>query len=76
MVVHWRVGGGVRLRSRLSPGGGRDQKGHFKAITGTFFIESYKLGVYYIKAYKKMGIGAEITDFDGNLYFFQIAILL
>ena len=45
--------GGVRLRSGLSPGGGRNQKGHFKAKTGTFFIDSYKLGAYYIKSYKK-----------------------
>ena len=42
------------MRSRLSPGGGRNQKGHFKAITGTFFIDSYKLGAYYIKSYKKL----------------------
>ena len=48
------VQGGVRLRSSLSPGGGQNQKGHFKAITGTFFIDSYKLGAYYIKSYKKM----------------------
>ena len=46
--------GGVRLRSRLSPGRGRNQKGHFKAKTGTFFIDSYKLGAYVIKSYKKM----------------------
>ena len=77
------VGGGVRLRSRLSPGGGRNQKWHFKAITGTFFIHSYKLGAYYVKSYKKWtkrlnilkslnlqwGLGLKYRDFDRNLYF-------
>ena len=49
-----KVRGDVRLRSRLSPEGGRNQKWHFKAITGTFFIHSYKLEAYYVKSYKKM----------------------
>ena len=34
------IQGGVRLRSRLSPGEGQNQELHFKAITGTFFIDS------------------------------------
>ena len=74
---------GVRLRSRLSPEGGRNQKWHFKAKTGTFFIHSYKLGAYYVKSYKKWtkrlnifkslnlqwGLGLKYRDFDRNLYF-------
>ena len=84
------VRGGVRLRSRLSPGGRRNQKWHFKAITGTFFIRSYKLGAYYVKSYKNGPKGSTSSnhliyngDWGWNIeilieicIFLQIAILL
>ena len=71
------------MRSWLSPRVGRKQKWLFKAITGIFFIDSYKFGVYYVKSYKKWtkrlkilkspnlqwGLGLKYRDFDRNLYF-------
>ena len=54
------------MRSRLSPGGGQNQKVHFKAKTGTLFIISYKLGANHVKSYKKLDRKAqnlEITSF-------------
>ena len=73
------------MRSRLSPGGCQNQKCHFKAKTGTFFINSYQLGANHVKSYKKlerkaqnleitsftMGIGAKYRDFARNLYLFS-----
>ena len=73
------------MRSRLSPGGGQNQKVHFKAKTGTFFIISYKLGANHVNSYKKldrkaqnleitsftMGIGAKYRDFARNMYLFS-----
>ena len=64
------IRGGVRLRSRLSPGGGQNQKVHFKAKTGTLFIISYKLGANHVKSYKKLDRKAqnlEITSFTMGL---------
>ena len=64
------VGGGVRLRSRLSPGGRQNQKVHFKAKTGTLFIISYQLGANHVKSYKKLDRKAqnlEITSFTMGL---------
>ena len=48
------IWGGVRLRSRLSPGGGQNQKCNFKAKTDAFFINSFIYRAYYVKSYKKM----------------------
>ena len=54
--ICFRLGGGVRLRSRLSPGGGQNQKCHFKAKTDTFFINSFIYRAYYIcKIIQKIG---------------------
>ena len=78
------------MRSRLSPGGGRNQKCHFKAKTDTFFINSFIHTAYYVKSYKKldqkaqnleitsftMGIWAKIKAFDRNLHFFAKLNLL
>ena len=67
---NFQLGGGVRLRSRLSPGGDQNQKVHFKAKTGTFFIISYKLGANHVKSYKKLDRKAqnlEITSFSMGL---------
>ena len=50
VILIW---GGVRLRSRLSPGGGRNQKCHFKAKTDQFFINSFIYRAYYVISYKK-----------------------
>ena len=66
MMKNKILGGGVRLRSRLSPGGGRNQKVHFKAKTGILFIILYKLGVNHVKSYKKLDRTAQnlqITSF-------------
>ena len=66
-VEGWeRIRGGVRLRSRLSAGRGSNQKVHFKAKTGIFFIISYKLGANHVKSYKKLDRKAQnlkITSF-------------
>ena len=66
----FHIGGGVRLRSRLSPGGGRNQKCHFKAKTDTFFINSFKNRAYYVNSYKKLDQKAQnlnITSFTMGL---------
>ena len=58
------------MRSRLSPGGGQNQKVHFKAKTGTLFIISYRLGANHVKSYKKLDRKAqnlEITSFTIGL---------
>ena len=73
------------MRSRLSPGGGQNQKVHFKAKTGTLFTISYELGANHVKSYKKldrkaqnleitsftMGMGPKKRDFTRNLDFFS-----
>ena len=56
------IRGGVRLRSRLSPGGGRNQKCHFTAKTDTFFINSFICRAYYVKSYKKLDQKAQNLD--------------
>ena len=72
------------MRSRLSPGVGRNQKCHFKAETGTFFINSYYLGASNVKSYKKLerkdqnleitsftiGLGQQFRDFIEICIFF------
>ena len=67
---HYHPLSSVRLRSRLSPGGGQNQKVHFKAKTGFLFIISYKLGANHVKSYKKLDRKAqnlEITLFTMGL---------
>ena len=56
------IWGGVRLRSRLSPGGGQNQKCHFKAKTDAFFINSFIYRAYYVKSYKKNDQKAQHLD--------------
>ena len=73
------------MRSRLSPGGGRNQKCHFKAKTDQFFINSFIYRAYYVISYKKldqkaqnlditsftMELGPKWRDFTRNLHFFS-----
>ena len=48
------IRGGVRLRSRLSPEGGPNQKWYFRVKSGTVFINSCVLEAYNMKSYKKL----------------------
>ena len=61
-ILNLWLGGGVRLRSRLSPGGDRNQKCHFKAKTDTFFINSFIYRAYYVNSYKTLDQKAQNLD--------------
>ena len=62
LLMDGQLGGGVRLRSRLSPGGGRNQKCHFKAKADTFLLNSFLYRAYYVNSYKKLDQKAQNLD--------------